>query len=359
KWQTTGQIELFSLARFDLSDQFKIPQKLYGRDHEIKTLLDAFERVSFKRNDTRAQRQSEMMLVSGYSGIGKSVLVKEIFESLTEKKGYFISGKFDQLQRNRPYSAIIDAFRELVQRLFTENEAQLDQWKDNLLSALGQNGQIFIDIVPEIELLIGAQPPLAKLGATESQNRFNLVIQKIMRVFSKPEHPLVIFLDDLQWIDSASLKLLELIMTDRDNTALFLIGAYRDNEVEPTHPLILAISRLHKINTRINQITLKPLDFKYINQLIADTTKQELNIVHPLTELVMSKTGGNPFFVIQFLQTLYEEDLIYFVQPRLEQKGHWQWDAEKIKGLDITDNIVHLMSLKLNKMPEFSQHAIR
>jgi len=349
--EKTGQMSHFSLAQKDLSDRFKISQKLYGRESEIDTLLTTFEQV--------ASGFAAIMLVTGYSGIGKSVLVKEIYRSLTNKTGYFISGKFDQFQRNIPYSAIVKAFQELAEQLLTENEQQLSVWKQKLLTALGPNGQVIIDIIPEIEWIIGKQPPVPQMVPTESQNRFNLVFQNFMRVFCQPEHPLVIFLDDLQWVDSATLKLLELVMTDSENTALFLIGAYRDNEVEPTHPLITTLDKFREDSVTINQITLKPLAFEHINQLIADSLHHNLTAVGSLTELVMRKTGGNPFFVNQFLQTLYEEDWLHLVPPTPEQKGHWQWDIEQIETLNITENVVELMIGKLKKLPESAQQVLR
>jgi predicted ATPase/signal transduction histidine kinase/DNA-binding NarL/FixJ family response regulator len=345
----TAHIEFFKIAQNDFSGKFQIPQKLYGRESEINTLLSGFERVAFGK--------AEIMLVAGYSGIGKSVLVKEIYKSLSEKKGYFISGKFDQFQRNIPYSAVVNAFKELAQLLLTENEVQLSVWKEKLLAALGPNGQVIIDVLPEIEWIIGKQPTVPQLGPTESQNRFNLVFQNFMRVFCQPEHPLVMFLDDLQWVDSATLKLLELVMTDQDNTALFLIGAYRDNEVEPTHPLIMTIDKLKTVT--INQITLKPLAFEHINQLIADSLHQNLKAVGSLTDLVMNKTGGNPFFVNQFLRTLYEEDLLLFVPPTLNEKSGWQWDIAQIKVMNITDNVVDLMISQLKKLPESARQVVR
>jgi len=337
----------FELAQHDISDRFQIPQKLYGRESEIETLQSAFERV--------ASGKAEIMLVAGYSGIGKSVLVKEIYRSLTQKQGYFISGKFDQFQRNIPYSAVVNAFKELVQQLLIENETQLAQWKKKLLTALGPNGQVIIDVLPEIELIIGKQPLTLQLGATESQNRFHLVFQNFMRVFCQPEHPLVIFLDDLQWVDSATLKFLELVTTDEDNTALFLIGAYRDNEVDPTHPLITTLDKLRKESVTINQITLKPLTFEKINQLIAESLHQ--NAVGSLTDLVMRKTGGNPFFVNQFLHTLYEEDLLTFQTSEVLAFG-WTWDINQIETLNITENIVELMIGKLKKLPDSAQQVL-
>lgn len=355
----TGQITHFNLGQQDISERFQVLQKLYGREQEISFLLAGFERVTVGH--------SEMMLIAGYSGVGKSALVKEIYQSLTEKRGYFISGKFDQFQRNIPYSALVNAFRELVQQLLTENEQQLSDWKQKLLSALGANGQIIIDIFPEIEQIIGQQPSVSQLGSTESQNRFNLVLQNFMRVFCQPQHPLVLFLDDLQWVDSASLKLLELLMVNPKNTSLYLIGAYRDNEVTPTHPLIATIDKLSSENVLISHITLNPLTFTHINQLIADSLHHSLDTVSTLTALVMRKTDGNPFFVNQFLQTLYEEELLTLTSPNTnlaEQNNplslsHWTWNIDQIEAINITDNVVDLMLGKLQKLPSSAQHIMR
>lgn len=345
--EATGQIETFRLAQFDMSDRFQIPQKLYGREREINTLLTAFEQVS--------QGKTQMMLVAGYSGLGKSVLVKEIYQSLTEKQGYFIAGKFDQFQRNIPYSAITKAFGELVQQLLMESESQLAQWQDKLLAALGPNGQVIIDVIPEVERLIGKQPTVPILGPTESQNRFNLVFQKLMGVFCQSEHPLVIFLDDLQWADLGTLKLLELVMTDKETGHLFLIGAYRDNEVNPTHALMTTLDKLNKEEVTVNQILLTPLSFEHISSMIADSLHTHLQAVQPLTELVMRKTAGNPFFVNQFLKTLYEENLLTFDPEQLS----WQWDVAKIGAVNFTNNVVELMIGKLKKLPKSSQHVLR
>ncbi len=349
--EEAGEMPLFELARDDFSSRFGISQKLYGREHEIDILLSTFERV--------ADGFVAIMLVAGYSGIGKSALVKEIPKSLTKRRGYFISGKFDQFQRNIPYSAVVEAFKELVQQLLTEDEIQLSVWKERLLTALGPNGQVIIDVLPEIEWIIGKQPPVPQLGPIESQNRFNLVFQNFMRVFCQQEHPLVLFLDDLQWVDSATLKLLELTTTDEEITTLFLIGAYRDNEVDPSHPLITTLNKLREESVAVDQITLGPLSSVHIRQLIADSFQQDLKAVGPLTDLVMRKTEGNPFFVNQFLHTLYEEDLLHFVPPKPGQKGLWRWDIEQIETLNITDNVVELMIGKLKKLPESGRQVLR
>ncbi|MDM8560740.1 AAA family ATPase [Candidatus Parabeggiatoa sp. HSG14] len=346
----------FELAQQDISDRFQIPQKLYGRENEIETLLATFEKVA-------TQSKLEMMLVAGYSGIGKSALVKEIYKSLTEKKGYFITGKFDQFQRNIPYSAIVNAFSELVQQLLTESDVQLTQWKDKLLTALGSNGQVIIDVLPEIELIIGKQPPIPQLGATESQNRFNLVFQSFLRVFCQAEHPLVIFLDDLQWADLATFKLLELVMGDKETKHLYLIEAYRDNEITPTHALTMMLEKLSKENVIINQITLKPLAFLQVKQLIADSLHQNQKMVTSLADLVMRKTEGNPFFINQFLHTLYEEELLTFQTSKVSKTSEvlpfsWHWDIAKIEAMNITDNVVDLMINKLKKLPQSAQQVL-
>ena len=326
--------EIFELAQFDVSERFQISQKLYGREHEIQILVDDFEKAS--------QGDKQMVLIAGYSGIGKSVLVKELYK--LNKQGYFISGKFDQFQRNIPYQAIVEAFKQLVQQLLTESDLQLKQWKNKLLSALNSNAQIIIDIIPEIELIIGKQNPVPVLTGIESQNRFNFVFQNFIQVFCQPAHPLVIFLDDLQWIDSASLKLLELLMTNKETNALYLIGAYRDNEVSASHPLMMTID-----NLKFSQIHLKPLQFEHINQLIADSLNT--NDITALTELVIKKTGGNPFFVNQFLTTLYQENLLNFDHG-------WQWNIEQIEAMNITDNVVDLMVGKLKKLPKQTQEVL-
>ena len=355
--QTDGEISEFPLAAYDISDKFQIPQKLYGREAEVETLLAAFERLTSP--PTRLLKgelnRVEMMLVAGYSGIGKSSLVAEVYKPITEKRGYFISGKFDQLQRHIPYSAIVRAFKDLVRQLLTETEAQLNQWREKILAAVGANGQVIIDVIPEVELIVGKQPIVPDLGSSESQNRFNFVFQNFIRAFCTKEHPLVIFLDDLQWSDSATLKLIELIMTDIDTQYLFLIGAYRDNEVSSTHPLMMTLERLRKDGATVNLITLAPLALESIRQLIADTLHRDISCVQALAELVVQKTEGNPFFVNEFLKTLHAENLLTF-----DFEHHvWQWNMAQIEAMQITDNVVDLVIGKLKKLPASTQEMLR
>ena len=348
--ETTGQIATFQLGNQDISDKFQIPQKLYGREAKVETLLTAFERIA--AGDGKG---AELMLVTGYSGIGKSALVQEIYKPITEKRGYFLSGKFDQFGRNIPYSAVVSAFAGLVRQLLSEPEHQLQQWRDKLLTALGTNGQIIINVIPEVELIIGKQAPVPEVGATEAQNRFNRVFQKFIRVFCLKEHPLVIFLDDLQWADSATLKLIELMMIDTDTQCLFLVGAYRDSEVNSRHPLIMALEQLRKTGATVNQIMLAPLELEALAQLIADTLHSDISTVKPLAELVLHKTGGNPFFVNEFLKTLYSENLLTFDFEHLI----WRWNIAQIESKNITDNVVNLMIGKLKELPYTTQQILK
>ncbi|WP_089131430.1 AAA family ATPase [Tolypothrix sp. NIES-4075] len=368
-----GQISSIQLALQDVCDRFQIPQKLYGRDKEVAMLLAAFVRVACpesnpvaalpNNSETTSQTQQtgnpkfqvEMMLVSGYAGIGKSALVQEIYKPITQKRGYFISGKFDQFQRNIPYSAIAHALQKLVRQLLSEPDEQVQQWRSLLLTALGNNAQIIIDIIPEVELIIGKQPPVPSVGATEAQNRFHRIFGQFVRVFCSKKHPLVIFLDDLQWIDSATLNLIELMLLDEQAQSLFLIGAYRDNEVKPTHPLALMLERLRKQGVVLQEIILAPLTLLPLNQLIAETLHRNADIVRPLAELVLRKTQGNPFFVNEFLRMLYSENLLTFDVEHLS----WQWNIAQIQAQDITNNVVELMLLKLKKLPENTQQILQ
>lgn len=366
--QTTGTILEFPLGAADISDRFQIPQKLYGRAAQVQALLAAFERVA---NPEGTFSRSETILVAGYSGIGKSSLVAEIYKPITEKRGYFISGKFDQFQRDIPYSGIISAFAGLVRQLLTESAAKLDGWRTKLLTALGANGQVIIDVIPEVELIVGKQPQVAELRSNEAQIRFYFVFEKFIRVFCSPEHPLVIFLDDLQWVDPATLNLIQLMVADTDTQYLLLIGAYRNNEVTSNHPLMIAVDDLQKEGSVINFIYLANLELEDISNLIVDTLHSDARSVESLAQLVQRKTNGNPFFVNQFLKTLHSENLISFQLPESAaldkqqngenrtRRGSWQWDIAQIEATDITDNVVELMVKKLRKLPIATQDILR
>ena len=347
QFEKTGKIASFPLGKQDSSGQFQIPQKLYGREEETVTLLTAFERVAETGN-------VEMILVAGYSGMGKSSLVQELYKPITARRGYFIVGKFDQFQRNIPYSAVVAAFRKLVGQLLGETEAQLQVWREKLLQALGNNGQIIIDVIPAMELIIGKQTPLPVLGANEAQNRFNLVFGNFIRVFCNKESPLTLFLDDLQWADLATLKLMERLLVDRQTKYLLLLGAYRKNEVSAGHPLEVILAKLRQHHDKICQVNLKPLSLDRTATLIGDTLQQSSETVRDLAYLVLEKTGGNPFFVNEFLQALHRENLLKFHR----QARRWQWDMAAIEARDFTDNVVELMVEKLQKLPPTSQNLL-
>lgn len=354
--ETKRKIDDFAIATQDLTNRFQIPQKLYGREAEITTLINAFERVA-----TIDVSPTELMLVTGYSGVGKTVLVQEIYQSVAEKRGYFISGKFDQFQRNIPYSAIVDALSDLIEELLGESKTKLNQWREKFLTALGVNGQIIIDVIPKLELIIGKQPAIAELAAIAAQNRFNLVFKNFIHVFCDSKHPLVIFLDDLQWADLASLKLIELIMMDMDINYLFLVVAYRDNEIDLAHPLVMLLNRLRREGAVVNQIILKPLAVNHVEQLIGDTLNSKTEYVRSLAKLVWRKTQGNPFFVNEFLKSIYADNLLVFrpnSTTEAKYQGAWQWNLKQIEKIASTDNLVKFMMGIMQKLPQITQDIL-
>jgi PAS domain S-box-containing protein len=352
RYRSTQTILPFEIARNDVRNIFTLPQKLYGREIEVKELLQAFERISSV--DSGMKNTSEMIMVCGYSGIGKTSLVNEMQSSIIRKHGYFISGKFDQLQRNIPYSAVAGAFSELMRQILTESEANLTLWRKKLLQTLGNNAQVIIDVIPELELVVGKQPSVAELPPAEAQNRFNIWFKKFINVFARPKHPLVIFMDDLQWADAASLQLIHVMMTSQDHSLLF-IGAYRDNEVGGAHPLILTLDEIRKSGVLVNQLSLSHLELNHINQLISDTLNYLKERTSHLSELVLAKTNGNPFFINEFLKSLYGDNLLAFDQ----QNGVWEWDLEKIQAQGITDNVVELMAGKIQKLDNKTQKVLK
>ncbi|MBE9184076.1 AAA family ATPase [Microcoleus sp. LEGE 07076] len=396
---TCGQISEISLASQDICDRFKIPQKLYGRETQIKTLLAAFERITDSRPHSQEQKRVEIFLIAGDCGTGKSSLAQEIYQQIIEKNGYFITGKFEQLQPNVPYSGIIKAFQQLLQQILTESAEQFQQWRAKLLAAIAPNAQIIIDIIPDLELIIGQQPPVPELDTNEASNRFNLVFIQFLRVFCSKEHPLVIFLDDLHWADCASLKLIQQIaaglMTSpasqnienyapitasKASEYLLIIGAYHDKNITFVHPLMVATTELRKLGATVNQITLPPLEIADITNLIAETLRSDKKLVAPLAAVVRQKTGGNPFFVSEFLKMLHAENLITFNYTRCPQltseptscpsfvseyqknqagfQTSWQWDVSQIEEMEITNNVVELMIGKLPRLPESTQQVL-
>ena len=342
--QQTGSICEFKIGQRDLSKQFIIPDKLYGREVEVKTLLDASARVS--------QGQTELILIAGSSGIGKTAVINEIHKPIVKQRGYFIKGKYDQFNRDIPFSALVQAFRDLIGQLFSESDPELADWKRRILAAVGKNGRVLLEVIPELGQIIGAQPLIAELVGMAEKNRFNLLFQKFVGVFATAEHPLTIFLDDLQWADAASLKSIELLLSG--TKYLLLLGAYRDNEAPQFHPLMLTLQQLQKTDAIINTITLPPLAIEDTNQLIADTLHCDLDTAKPLATAINLKTTGNPFFSTQFLKALHADGEIIF-----NSEGYWECDLVSVQSLSITDDVVKFMAVQLEKLPIKTQQVIK
>jgi PAS domain S-box-containing protein len=348
EWQSHGRIDPFPLAAHDSSDRLLIPEKLYGREREIEALLAAFDRVV-------AQGTPELVLVSGYSGVGKSSVVNELHKALVPPRGLFASGKFDQYRRDIPYATLAQAFQTLIRQILVKSEAEVDQWRHSLQETLSPNGQLIINLIPEVEFLIGKQPPVPDLPPREAQNRFQLVFRRFLGAFARPEHPLALFLDDLQWLDAATLELLERLITDPDVRHLMLVGAYRDNEVSSSHPLTRTLAEIRKAGARMQEIVLAPLGLDDVGRLVADPIHCERHAARPLAQLVHEKTGGNPFFAIQFLTALAEEELLTFGPDA----AAWTWDLERIRAKGYTDNVVDLMVGKLKRLSGATQTALQ
>jgi predicted ATPase/transcriptional regulator with GAF, ATPase, and Fis domain len=345
-WAAKGEIPAFALGEYDTSDRFLISQKLYGREREVEELLGKFEQV--------CQGPTSMMLVHGYSGIGKTSLIQELYKPIVRQRGYYISGKFDQVARNTPFGAMIQAFRGLVQQLLTESEERLAQWRTRLSQALGGGGSVLAEVIPEIELIVGKQPQPPALGPTEALNRFQLAFQNFVGTIARREHPLVVFLDDLQWADSATLSLLQPLLTSPDVQCLFLIGAYRDNEVDAAHPLMRTLGALEAAGGRLHDVTLGPLRLQDLKQFIRDTLHGSLENAAPLARLVLEKTDGNPFFAIQFLKTLKQDGVFEFDY----EQGCWAYRIEAIADDPLSDNIIDLMTLKIQRLSPKTQQAL-
>ncbi|MFL5358701.1 AAA family ATPase [Archangium sp.] len=343
-----GVHEDFPLGVNDYPSRFQLPQRLYGRAAHAAELLQGFERVA------RGGRP-ELILVRGYSGIGKSSVVHELYKPVVRQRGFFLSGKFDQFQQDIPYATLAHAIRGLTQQLLSGTDAELTRSRAQLLEAWGTEGQLLVDVVPQLELIAGRQPEVLELPASEAQQRFNRVFRKFLGVFSTPEHPLVLFLDDLQWADAASLRLLKHLLTHPETPPVLLIGAYRDNEVSPSHPLALALEELRKAGARLAELQLEPLRMEELQQLVADTLPgADAGLVQPLAALVHEKTGGNPFFVLQFMRTLHQDGLLV----RTPQ-GPWHWDAEGVRARGYSDNVVEFMVGKLRQLPGETQQLLR
>ncbi|WP_437853537.1 AAA family ATPase [Sorangium sp. So ce363] len=340
----TGTIEPFAAGQRDRQDLFRIHQKLYGREQDIEALTAAFERA--------LEGSRESVLVSGYSGIGKSSLVQEILKPLARQKGYFTSGKYDQYNRDAPYSAVIQAFDGLVRQLLTESEARIERWRSAILDALGPNAQVVCDVIPSLGHVVGAQPPVPALAPLEAQNRLNRCFLLFVSVFARSAHPLVLFLDDLQWIDPASLGLLRSLLADDSPEALFFCGAYRDNEVSPGHPFVWAVEELEHAGLVVRDIVLAPLARPHLLEMLSDSLKRD--DCGPLVDAVQKKTGGNPFFVKEFVRSLHDHGVLTFAAG-----SGWRWDLARIDALAYTDNVVDLMVRAIGRLAATTQAALK
>ncbi|MEG4014860.1 MULTISPECIES: trifunctional serine/threonine-protein kinase/ATP-binding protein/sensor histidine kinase [unclassified Microcoleus] len=375
--ETTGEISHITLGEHDRSSNLQISQKLYGREAEVNLLLDTFDRMR--------QGNTEIVLISGSAGMGKSCLVYEIHKPILRENGYFIDSKFEKFKRDIPYAFLIQAFQDLLRQILTETSAKLQVWRQKILNALGGNCQVIIEVLPEVQMIVGPQPPVPDLGLHESQNRFNLVFQKFIRVFAQKAHPLVIFLDDLQWVDSASLKLIQLLATNLENQYLLIIGAYKKQELNANHPVMLTVEAIKKAGGNFSEISLSHLDITSVNQFLADSLSCSPEKSLDLAELLFQKTGGNPFFLTQLLKYIYSKKLLQYkftpsdtsvdiVEPNIyesnpqkaypalrkcEIAGEWQWDIEQIQEIGITDNVVELMIDHIQKLSETTQELLK
>jgi predicted ATPase/signal transduction histidine kinase/GAF domain-containing protein len=347
-WDTQQTIDAFPLGQRDTPDRLLIPEKLYGREREIETLLAAFDHVV-------TSGRPVLVLVSGYSGIGKSAVVNELHKALVPPRGLFASGKFDQYKRDIPYATLAQAFQSLIRSLLGKSDAELAGWRDALRKALGPNGRLMTEVVPELKLLIGEQPPVQELSPQQAQGRLQLVFRRLVGVFARPEHPLALFLDDLQWLDAATLDMLADLLTQADVQHLLVIGAYRDNEVDSTHPLMRRLDTIRKEGAFVQEISLAPLDREDLTRLIADTLGCAPGGAAPLARLVHEKTGGNPFFAIQFISALAEEGLLRFDHAA----ARWRWDLDRIHAKGYTDNLADLMVGKLTRLPVKTQATLQ
>ncbi|MCP3395066.1 AAA family ATPase [Bradyrhizobium sp. CCGB12] len=348
EWQARGRIDGFTPGEADQPDRLLIPERLYGREHEIEALLASFDRVA--RSGT-----PELVLISGYAGIGKSAIVHELHRALVPLGGLFASGKFDQYKRDIPYATLAQAFQNIVRRLLAKDEAELAAWRDTICEALTPNGQLVVDLVPELKLIIGDQPPVPEASPQDARRRFQLVLQRFICVFARPDRPLVLFLDDLQWLDAATLDLLEELLTRSDLQHVLLIGAYRSNEIDADHPLRHKLAVLHDSGALVRTLSLASLNGADAEHFVVDALRSEAAGAAPLAQLLHEKTGGNPFFLIQFLHALSEEGLLAFDH----EMSQWQWDLERIHAKGYTENVVDLMIRKLGRLPDETRMALQ
>jgi AAA ATPase domain/Protein kinase domain len=347
-WDSGGQIVPFPVGVHDIPDQLLISEKVYGRDLEIDTLLAAFDRVA-------SHGTPELVLVSGYSGIGKSTVVNELNKRLSPPRGLFASGKFDQYRGDIPYTTIAQAFKTLVRQILSKSDGGVSHWRALFLEALGSNGRLISNLLPELDLIIGKQPPVPDLPPQEAHHRFKIAFRRFLGVFARAENPLALFLDDLQWADAGTLQLLEHLLLEPEVRHALFIGAYRDNEVSASHPLSRTLEKLRAAGVAVREITLAPFSVREVTELVMDSLHAGSDRVKPLAQLIHAKTGGNPFFTIQFFKALAEERLLSF-DPATTG---WKWNLGHIRRKGFTDNIAALVAEKLDRLPQATQRALK
>jgi predicted ATPase/two-component sensor histidine kinase len=348
EWVSRSSIQPFALGSHDASDRLLVPEKLYGREAEVEALLGAFDRVAARGNP-------ELVLLSGYSGIGKSSLVNELHKVLARSRGLFASGKFDQYKRDIPYASVAQAFQGLVREILGQSDESVERWRRSLQAAVGAHGQLLVNLLPELELIIGKQPSVGELPQEDAQRRFHVTFRRFVAVFAERAHPLALFLDDLQWLDRATLDLVEHLVSDPQTGHLLVVGAYRDNEIPPTHPLVRTLAAVRKTHAAITEIVLSPLSEADVLALVSGALPSTRAFIAPLAELVHEKTGGNPFFAIQFLSALVDERLLTF-----DVAGNsWLWDIEGIRAKGFTDNVLALVGSKLERLPAETRHVLK
>lgn len=343
----TGTILPFALGSEDVPETVHIAPKLFGREHELAQMMDVFERV---RNSG-----AEMILLNGDAGIGKTRLVQEMNRHVAKAGGYVGVGKYDPLQRNYPYSAIIQAFQEVIRQILTESAEQIQIWKKKLLEAIGIHGQIMVNVIPEIELIIGPQPPAPEMSSPEAQNRFHKMFERFIQVFARPNHPLVLFLDDLHWIDSASLKLMEQFLSAATIPYCLFIGAFRGNELAKNRNLSMAFSAILKNQFPITMIPLSGIEAEHVRQIIIASLSKKVENLDRLPQIIREKTGGNPFFIGQFILAMAAKRILCFDYDT----GVWQWHEDAVTTETITDNVVGIMLDEIQKLPGGTQNIMK
>ncbi|MBH9554232.1 diguanylate cyclase [Inhella gelatinilytica] len=334
-----GRIEPFALAQQDVPERFSVSQRLIGREAQIHNILAAFEHAR--------SGQAQLLLVAGPSGVGKSALVAELHRPVLAQRGYFLRGKCDQFNHEQPYAALVQAFHPLMEQLAVEDPVRRAYWREQLGQALGEHAAAITEIVPQLRLLLGDVPPLPVLPPVENEQRFHIAFGRFVRIVAAQAHPVLLFLDDLQWADRPTLRLMEQLLTGDERACLLIVGAYRDNEVDATHPMqeLLHLVQRHR---PVEQLLLPPLDLSQVAQWLGESLHRPPGSVTPLATLCHAKTGGNPFYLSQFLRHLHEVGDLQYDRPT----GAWVWDLERIRGRDETANVVELMLTRLRSLPQ-------